>query len=130
MTDNLNPEELARLYLELWQKPLAGLTRDPQVAEGIARMFDLMTAGAATFAKIVSGQAPGVETPGSRAMGAAARAKDSPNAADVSPKNDARLDQIARRLAELERRVAGLEPRARVRRTRAQARTRRPRRPG
>ena len=107
MADNLNPEELARLYLELWQKPLAGLTRDPQVAEGIARMFDLMTAGAATFAKIVSGQAPGVEIPGSRAMGAAAQAKDSPNAADASPKNDARLDQIARRLAERseERRV-------------------------
>ncbi len=122
MADNPNPEDIAKLYLELWQKPLAGLTRDPQVAEGIARMFDLMTAGAATFAKIVSGQASGAETPGGRAKGAS-------NTAGASPNNDARLDQIARRLAELERRVAGLEPRTRARRASASSRPRRPRRP-
>ncbi|MSO84870.1 MAG: hypothetical protein EXR02_02725 [Rhodospirillales bacterium] len=134
MADTPNPEDLAKLYLEFWRQPLAGLTRDPQVAESIARMFDLMTAGAATFAKIVAG-----------AEGPGARAKGSPDTAGVSPKNDARpnrgassdargeqparLDQIARRVAELERRIARLEPRASARRTRAQSRPRRPRRP-
>jgi hypothetical protein len=114
MADNPNPEDLAKLYLEFWQRPLAGLTRDPQVAESIARMFDLMTAGAATFAKVVSGQA--AETTGEgKAAGASAAA---------------RLDQIARRLAELERRVARLEPRASARRPGTQSRPRRPRQPG
>ena len=132
MADTPNPEDLARLYLEFWQQPLAGLTRDPQVAESIARMFDLMTAGAASFAKIVAGQAAGAEGPG--APGGAGRQNQRPDAAPAAhPKAsaaiDARLDQIARRVAELERRVAGLEPRARVRRARAPGRSRRPRRP-
>ena len=100
MADHPNPEDLAKLYLEFWQRPLAGLTRDPQVAESIARMFDLMTAGAATFAKVVSGQA-------GEGGGKAASSGPARNAAA-----DTRLDQIARRLAELERRVARLEPRA------------------
>ncbi len=118
MADNPNPEDLAKLYLEFWQRPLAGLTRDPQVAESIARMFDLMTAGAATFAKVVSGQGAGV------AGGASASSEPARNAAA-----DARLDQIARRLAELERRVARLEPRAAARRPGTPSRPRRPRRP-
>lgn len=122
MTDTPNPEDLAKLYLELWQRPLAGLTRDPQVAESIARMFDLMTAGAATFAKVVSGQA---------AEGMVAPRTAAPEAPARNTATDARLDQIARRVAELERRVARLEPRASARRsggTRSGAR--RPRRPG
>ena len=123
MADIPNPEDLAKLYLEFWQQPLAGLTRDPQVAESIARMFDLMTAGAATFAKVVAGQAPGAEGPGGRAKG-------SPQATAASMKSDGRLDQIARRVAELERRIARLEPRASARRTGSQSRPRRPRRPG
>ncbi len=114
MADHPNPEDLAKLYLEFWQRPLAGLTRDPQVAESIARMFDLMTAGAATFAKVVSGQAAEGEGRGKAGAGAA----------------DTRLDQIARRLAELERRVASLEPRASARRPGTPSRPRRPRRPG
>ena len=137
MTDTPNPEDLARLYLEFWQQPLAGLTRDPQVAESIARMFDLMTAGATTFAKIVAG-AEGPGAPGGVMPSGMhphdGRQNQRPDAAPAAhPKAsaaiDARLDQIARRVAELERRVAGLEPRARVRRARAPGRSRRPRRP-
>ncbi len=121
MTDTPNPEDLAKLYLEFWQRPLAGLTRDPQVAESIARMFDLMTAGAATFARVVAGQAEG--------MGGAPAAP-APAEPTRSAATDARLDQIARRVAELERRVARLEPRASARRPGTQSRPRRPRRPG
>ena len=116
MADTPNPEDLARLYLEFWQQPLAGLTRDPQVAESIARMFDLMTAGAAAFAKIVAGQT---------AEGAAKGATHPKSAAAA----EVRLDQIARRVAELERRIARLEPRASARRSGARSRPRRPRRP-
>jgi hypothetical protein len=118
MADTPNPEDLAKLYLEFWQRPLAGLTRDPQVAESIARMFDLMTAGAATFAKVVAGQAEGQ----GGAQGTSAPAEPA--------RTDTRLDQIARRVAELERRVARLEPRASARRSGTPSRPRRPRRPG
>ena len=119
MADTPNPEEIARLYLDFWQRQIGGLTRDPKVAESIARMFDLMTAGANTFAKVMAGQSAGAE-------GSHANAKSAASATAT----EARLDQIARRVADLERRIAGLEPRARVRRTRAPARPRRPRRPG
>lgn len=146
MADTPNPEDIAKIYLEFWQQPLAGLTRDPQVAESIARMFDLMTAGAATFAKIVAGQAAGAEG----APGGAGRQNQGPDAAyskgavarpdrgasseargdsPAHPATEARLDQIARRVAELERRVARLEPRAAARRPGARSRPRRPRRP-
>lgn len=120
MAENPSPEDLAKLYLEFWQRPLAGLTRDPQVAESIARMFDLMTAGAATFAKVVSGQTG----EGAAKTGPRGDSSDGPPAG-----GSARLDQIARRLAELERRVARLEPRAAARRTGTPTRPRRPRRP-
>lgn len=146
MTDTPNPEDLARLYLEFWQQPLAGLTRDPQVAESIARMFDLMTAGATSFAKIVAGQSARAEGPGASPKAAAASAKGpttearpdrgASSDARVTPAgmrshddSPARLDQIARRVAELERRIAGLEPRTRARRASAPTRSRRPRRP-
>jgi outer membrane murein-binding lipoprotein Lpp len=126
MADTPKPEDLAKLYLEFWQRPLAGLTRDPQVAESIARMFDLMTAGAATFAKIVAGQPAGAEDAGVAETGTASSVHPR-NAASAA--TEARLDQIARRVAELERRVARLEPRASARRPGAQSRPRRPRRP-
>ncbi|MEK7244975.1 MAG: hypothetical protein AAB223_03035, partial [Pseudomonadota bacterium] len=124
MADTPNPEDLAKLYLEFWQQPLAGLTRDPQVAESIARMFDLMTAGAASFAKIVAGQAAGAENPSAPAKGASATASakgaaegrpDRGASSDARGDSPARLDQIARRVAELERRIARLEPRASAR---------------
>jgi hypothetical protein len=124
MADTPNPEEIARHYLEFWQHQFAGLTRDPQVAESIARMFDLMTAGATTFAKIVAGQATGAEGPSADAKGAGAAASAKGAAA-----TEARLDQIARRVAELERRIARLEPRASARRPGPRGRPRRPRRP-
>jgi hypothetical protein len=127
MADNPNPEDLAKLYLEFWQRPLAGLTRDPQVAESIARMFDLMTAGAATFAKVVSGQA--AEGAGGNKGGTASPSPARPDRGashDARGDSPARLDQIARRLAELERRVARLEPRASARRPGTQSRPRRP----
>lgn len=112
MTDTPKPEDLARLYMEFWQQHMAGLTRDPQVAEGIARLFDLMTAGAATFAQTMAAQ---------RAQG---------QGSDAGGEIAQRLDQLTRRIAELERRVERLEPRARVRRARAApARSRRPRPP-
>jgi outer membrane murein-binding lipoprotein Lpp len=117
MADTPNPEDLAKLYLEFWQRPLAGLTRDPQVAESIARMFDLMTAGAATFAKVVAGERAGQASEGRASEGTSSTARD------------ARLDQIARRVAELERRVASLEPRATALRPGTRSRPRRARRP-
>ena len=117
MTDTPNPEDLARLYMEFWQQNMAGLTRDPQVAEGIARLFDLMTAGASTFARMMAAQQQGT---GGAAKGAKARAKTED--AEI----EARFDQLTRRVAELERRIARLEPRARVRRAPARPR-RRPR---
>ena len=112
MTDAPNPEDLARLYMEFWQKHLAGLTRDPQVAESIARLFDLMTAGASSFAQMMAqaGSAKPGETK-SRARGAADEA--------------ARIEQLTRRVAELERRIARLEPRARTRRAGQPTRPRR-----
>lgn len=108
-----NPEDFARLYMEFWQQHMAGLTRDPQVAEGIARLFDLMTAGATTFAQMMAAQRGAkTETRG--------RAKDA--GGEIAQ----RLDQLTRRIAEIERRVERLEPRARVRRARvAPARSRR-----
>ena len=120
MTENPDPEDLARLYMEFWRKNMAGLTRDPQVAEGIARLFDLMTAGASTFSGMMAAQQQGA---GGQAKGAA-RAKTRAKAEDAEI--EARFDQLTRRVAELERRIARLEPRARVRR--APARPRRPRR--
>jgi hypothetical protein len=136
MTDTPNPEDLAKLYLEFWQRPLAGLTRDPQVAESIARMFDLMTAGAATFAKVVAGQAEGMggapSAPAPARSAATDARPDRGESIDARGDSPARLDQIARRVAELERRVARLEPRASARRsggTRSGTRSR-PRRPG
>ncbi len=111
-----NPEDLARLYLEFWQQNMAGLTRDPQVAEGIARLFDLMTAGASTFARMMAAQGAGAAKGAATAKGRAKNEADDPGG---------RLDQMTRRVAELERRIARLEPRARVRRTRTPARSRR-----
>ncbi len=117
MTDNPDPEDLARLYMEFWRKNMAGLTRDPQVAEGIARLFEMMTAGASTFAGMMAARQHG-------AGGQAKGTKSRPKSADAEI--EARFDQLTRRVAELERRIARLEPRARVRR--APARPRRPRR--
>ncbi len=117
-----NPEDFARLYMEFWQQHMAGLTRDPQVAEGIARLFDLMTAGATTFAQMMAAQR--AQGPGSGAGAPKGEARG--RAKDAGGEIAQRLDQMTRRVAELERRVERLEPRARVRRARvAPARSRR-----
>ncbi|MBM3565928.1 MAG: hypothetical protein FJX42_07435 [Alphaproteobacteria bacterium] len=110
MTDAPDPEEIARRYMEFWQQHMAGLTRDPQVAEAIAGLFDMMTQGATALARMMT--QPG--TAGSAAGGGK-------SAAD----QNRRLDQLARRVAELEQRVARLEPRAAKRRQPASGKPRR-----
>ncbi|MEO0393738.1 MAG: hypothetical protein AAF213_10925 [Pseudomonadota bacterium] len=52
-------DELARLYLDLWQDQWTALANDPMVAEAMARGFQMMGPGAAAFANFanVLGQA-------------------------------------------------------------------------
>ena len=47
-------DELARLYLDLWQDQWTALANDPMVAEAMARGFQMMGPGAAAFANFAN----------------------------------------------------------------------------
>ena len=100
-----NIDDLAKRYLELWNKQMGGMATDPALAGAIAQAltesFKAMSQGMAVFAQGVdkSGGADGPQSPRPR-----------PQAADAaSGVADGESAGLTRRLAALEKRVAVLE---------------------
>jgi hypothetical protein len=109
MADAQDPEQLARRYLDLWQRQMAAQANDPLVAEAMAQAYVLMTRSAALLGAVA----------GLPLTSAATRTHDpqvdhtdaSRAAAAGAPSDDPSLDpvRIARRLALLEERMLRLE---------------------
>lgn len=109
--------ELARRYLDLWQRQVAALAGDPAVATAVARGLALITAGLGGAAAPGSdsppqeGRAPRDEPAPSPPTESAAPGSASAAAASGDPACDP--VRLAGRLAALEARVAALEAAAR-----------------
>ncbi len=112
-------EELARRYLELWQNQFASMAADPEFAESMGRMFNLMGAGASgspfDAATTPDPSGPSSPEPSSEPSSDPSAGPSSPVGAETAgaASRGGRDDvaRLARRVAELEKRLAALEGR-------------------
>jgi len=103
-TDETEIDELAGRYLDLWQKHLAALAADGEVAELVAKSVELMNSSAAAIAAMNLGNE---DNAGATANPWISTGSAAAGAAHGDPDHD--VDELARRVAELEKRVDDLE---------------------
>ena len=96
MTEKTDPQELARRYVDLWQKQLSGMVFDPNAMALMARGLALGEQAAALMMQ------------GAHPDGAGTEAGTAPAAA-ASADPDGDVDELRSRIAVLERRLAELE---------------------
>tara|TARA_Y100000813_G_scaffold160195_1_gene120512 strand:- start:803 stop:1297 length:495 start_codon:yes stop_codon:yes gene_type:complete len=132
MADQPDMDQLAKQYLDLWQDHAKSIAADPQIAQTMSQMTQMMTGSATAFAALAqqamnaaksapqspSQGAPGTTTDsesddqakdgqGAATARAAGVGAASPAAADGD--GDLDLAGLARRIDELEQRLAALE---------------------
>lgn len=100
-------QDLAKRYLDLWQKQLSGQVGDSNLAESMGQAIDMMNQGAQAFTAAVARQAA---TAGGRAQDGSAT-DGSAAAAAAHGHGGVDLADIARRLRVLEQRIAAMEAR-------------------
>jgi hypothetical protein len=127
MTEPPDLEEIARRYLELWQRQLTGMAGDPQFAEAAARAMELAYENARLFADAArmgpfaawGGPAQDADrdaqdeekttrrggTPSDAGTGAPGAAAHRGSSGDA----ERNVDELTRRVAALEERLAALE---------------------
>jgi len=128
MADQPDLDQLAKQYLDLWQDHMQAMAADPQVAQTMSQMTQMMTGSATAFAalaqqalnagKPASPQAPG-HTTDTRTHDQADHGRGAASAppGGVGPQapgaahdgGDIDLAEFARRLDGIERRLAALE---------------------
>ena len=121
MADEPDLDQLAKQYLDLWQDHMQGMATDPQVAETMSQMTQMMTGSATAFAALAqqamnAGKQPPKEADsddqqddGNAAPGPAANGSGAPAPDPAHGGADVDLAELARRLDGIERRLADLE---------------------
>jgi hypothetical protein len=131
MSENEDPEALARRFLDLWQEHVAASAADPAIAEAMQRLAVAGAAAPAAWMAMWTGAAARAQHGASHAAFPDAAAQHAPHGAapaGAAPGGGGGgLDGLARRIDELERRVALLEqPGARAPRARKRPRAGKP----
>ncbi|MBC8268752.1 MAG: hypothetical protein H8E36_08390 [Rhodospirillaceae bacterium] len=100
-------DELARRYLDLWQRHLGDLAADDELAATLAKTMELMNGSATAFANMAQQTAtqPGETDHG----GGQKKPSGSASPGPAPGHSDDDLDKLAGRIEELERRIAELE---------------------
>lgn len=121
MADEPDLDQLAKQYLDLWQDHMQGMAADPQVADTMSQMTQMMTGSATAFAALAqqamnAGKQPPKDTPsddhdddGNAAAGPAGARAGAPAPDPAHGGTDIDLAELARRLDGIERRLADLE---------------------
>ena len=115
MTDQKDPADLARRFVDLWQDQMTAVLRDPEFGDVATRWWRYwMKAGFTPPVGPVSAPAPAQDDEGPDHDGHAARPTVAQSAwpsasAAASRDRDADMDKLARRVRELEERLAALE---------------------
>ncbi|MBT3238190.1 MAG: hypothetical protein HOK06_03185 [Rhodospirillaceae bacterium] len=115
-TDKTNIDELAGRYIDLWQKHLAALSADGEVAELVAKSVELMNSSAATIAAMNLGEHENAGATSGNPWAQAGFQGGATAAGATHGNPDHDVDELTRRIAELEERVAELESRPAKRR--------------
>ena len=110
MADEPDLDQLAKQYLDLWQDHMQGMATDPQVAETMSQMTQMMTGSATAFAALAqqamnAGKQPPKEAPsddqqddGNAAPGPTANGSGAPAPDPAHGGADVDLAELARRL--------------------------------